>query len=725
MEELKYVIEDSTIAELLGVQNFTNAESAILELVKNAYDAEVLNLTIKFNENQLIIEDDGIGMNAEDIKKYWMHIGKSQKKYNIIDKNNKNRVLAGSKGLGRFALARLGESVRLFSKKENDNSVVWTTDWNSSKLDYDNTFNKNGTKIMIDNLRDKWGKRKVENLADFLQKIYNDDSMKIKLLYNNEEKIIKKYFLEPILGENCTTNINLFYDSIKRNLIIEIKSDEFQEEAKKYCPDIDLKFQNFIINLSDELKGDFDLDNNEIDTVLTEIGNFKAKFYFYIASATTQEMEKFLYKYKIIPNPLKSGIILYRNAFGISSYEGNKDWLGLGKRARKSPAAASHPTGAWRVRENQLSGMIEIDKKDNKKLQDLSNRQGLEENIYYQVFIEIINRGIKEFERYRQEIIRKIVKNNKNNLKLEKKESIINRIISNPKLLETLSIDGKKELVIELKNDRDLQIKSEKDKKEIEERYKYDVQILNVLATNGLKASSIAHEMKNDRNIIAFNNEYIIDALKEYKMWDILNTEDKTKLEYKNVPYLLDKNTTTTKKILLFIDSMLDNIEKSQFQIGLKNIVDIVDKIKEIWKKDYSWINIEIKSDRNIDFELSEDILHVVFDNLILNSIQQNEEKQNLDIKIYIEQIESLIKFKYTDNGKGLEKKYLLNPKKILEVHETTRKNGHGLGMWILNNTVNISGGEILSIKGEEGFSIEFTLGRRIKENGRNKNNLY
>ncbi len=724
MEELKYIIEDSTIAELLGVQNFTNAESAILELVKNAYDAEVLNLTIKFNENQLIIEDDGIGMSAEDIKKYWMHIGKSEKKYNIIDKNNKNRVLAGSKGLGRFALARLGESVRLFSKKENNNSVVWSTDWNSSKLDYDNTFNKIGTKIIIDNLRDKWRKKKIENLVDFLQKIYNDDSMKIKLLYNNEEKVIKKYFLEPILGENCSTNINLFYDSIKRNLTIEIKSDEFQEEAKKYCPNIDLKFQNFIINLSDELKGDFDLDNNEIDTVLTEIGNFKAQFYFYIASST-QEMEKFLYKYKIIPTPLKYGIILYRNAFGISSYEGNKDWLGLGKRARKSPAAASHPTGAWRVRENQLSGMIEIDKKNNKKLQDLSNRQGLEENIYYQVFIEIINRGIKEFERYRQEIIRKIVKNTKNNLKLEKKESIINKIISNPKSLEKLSIDDKKELVTELKNERDLQIKSEKDKKEIEERYKYDVQILNVLATNGLKASSIAHEMKNDRNTIAFNNEYIIDALKEYKMWDILNTEEKTEIEYKNVPYLLDKNTTTTKKILLFIDSMLDNIEKSQFQIGLKNIVDIVDKIKEIWEKDYSWINIEIKSDRNIDFELSADILHVVFDNLILNSIQQNEEKQNLDIKIYIKQIESLIKFKYTDNGKGLEKKYLLNPKKILEVHETTRKNGHGLGMWILNNTVNISGGEILSIKGEEGFSIEFTLGRRIKQNGRNKNNLY
>ena len=39
MEELQYIIEDRTIAVLLGEQNFTNKESAILELVKNAYDA--------------------------------------------------------------------------------------------------------------------------------------------------------------------------------------------------------------------------------------------------------------------------------------------------------------------------------------------------------------------------------------------------------------------------------------------------------------------------------------------------------------------------------------------------------------------------------------------------------------------------------------------------------------------------------------------------------------
>ena len=38
----------------------------------------------------------------------------------------------------------------------------------------------------------------------------------------------------------------------------------------------------------------------------------------------------------------------------------------------------------------------------------MANRQGLDENIYYQLFVEIILVGIKEFERYRQNIVRKI-----------------------------------------------------------------------------------------------------------------------------------------------------------------------------------------------------------------------------------------------------------------------------------------------------------------------------
>ena len=164
MEQLQYVVEDSTIAELLGVQNFTNDESAVLELVKNAYDAKAKHVTLVFSKNQLIVDDDGDGMDASDIKQNWMHVGKSLKEYAVIDDDGHTRILAGSKGIGRFALSRLGRSVTLYSKKENGTGIVWITDWNTSTLDSCTLENK-GTRINISDLREKCTKKKVSNLA--------------------------------------------------------------------------------------------------------------------------------------------------------------------------------------------------------------------------------------------------------------------------------------------------------------------------------------------------------------------------------------------------------------------------------------------------------------------------------------------------------------------------------------------------------------------------------
>ena len=47
------------------VQNFSTDEAAILELVKNAYDANALNLKITFQNDTLRFEDNGIGMSKD------------------------------------------------------------------------------------------------------------------------------------------------------------------------------------------------------------------------------------------------------------------------------------------------------------------------------------------------------------------------------------------------------------------------------------------------------------------------------------------------------------------------------------------------------------------------------------------------------------------------------------------------------------------------------------
>lgn len=232
-----------------------------------------------------------------------------------------------------------------------------------------------------------------------------------------------------------------------------------------------------------------------------------------------------------------------------------------------------------------------------------------------------------------------------------------------------------------------------------------------MLATVGLKASSIAHEMRNDRNSIENNTDSIIAALQEYGMWEELKSPEKTTKAYKNVPYLLDSNKTVSTKIVTFMNAMLSEIERKQFEPTWQSVSDILNKIKKGWERDYAWISIIIEMDDDICFLIAEDVLQVIFDNLILNSIQQNENSNNLNIKILVNLVNDLLFFSYSDDGKGLDKKYKDNPRKILEVHETTRKKGHGLGMWIVNNTLIMSGGKIEQIYGTSGFAIDFTVG--------------
>ncbi len=711
MEKLQYIIEDKTIAELLGVQNFSTDESAILELIKNAYDARASFVKLIFEDDILAVIDDGTGMNVDDIKQKWMHVGKSTKDYKTVLDNNQIRVLAGSKGVGRFALARLGESTTVISKKENFPGVIWETDWNSSTVSIDEKLNQKGTKIIIKNLRAKWNKKKVQNLVSFLSKTYNDNVMTISITHPHVDTKVSSYITEINPGINCLARINLKYDSSNQTLATKVESDEFLDSAKIYCKNIDIKYFQQVINMFDELKDSdrWELSEEELKHHLFILGDFSAEFSFSI-NPTKVDAEKFLYKHHTLPRESLKGVVLYRNAFSISSYEGKKDWLGFGKRSRKSPAAASHPTGAWRVRENQIAGKVEIDKQRNSVLQDLSNRQGLDENIFYELFVEIVLAGIKEFERYRQNIIRHI--NVKNLSPNEVKTPLVSeKIVSNPNSVSSLTKEETEQLAAEIKAYQKANSEAQRERDDVETRYRYDVRILNVLATVGLKASSIAHEMRNDRNSVADNIDNIIDALKEFDMWDELISPERTEKSYQNVPYLLETNKQVSTKILAFMNTMLSEIEKKQFEISWQSINDLLQRIKKNWEEDYAWINISINMDDDICYMISEDYLQVIFDNLILNSIQQNENLNHLDISISVIPSGSLLLFSYADNGKGLDKKYLKYPEKILEVHETTRKKGHGLGMWIVNNTVTMSGGEISKIIGNNGFVIEFTVG--------------
>lgn len=712
MEKLKYIVEDSILAELLGVQNFSNKESAILELVKNAFDANASKTKIVINKDRIEIVDDGCGMNRDDITRNWMHIGKSSKGYEIEGVNGEKRVQAGSKGVGRFALARLGANVEVYSHKENCESITWITDWNYSTLEDEEDYSCIGTKVIITELRDKWTERVANNLAEYLGRTYCDNVMKIELFFRDKEIPIERVFEKPEKGVNFSSKINLSYCAEKRSLLCSVESDEFTEKAQKYCKNNIFRYSNEIDLKKEYSDKSSDDEETDLDNLLVELGDFTAELYFGIDRVLTGDDERFLYKRKVLSNRYNYGIILYRNSFSISSYEGKKDWLGLGKRSRKSPAAATHPTGSWRVRENQISGVVKIDKKRNNYLQDLANRQGLDENNHYKLFVEIIHIGLAEFERYRQSLIRDI--NKKNKPEAKKEDSITTKVVKNPGIIKTLTKDEESRFADELKGFINEQREYKNNIENTEKRYKYDVRILNVLATSGLKATSIAHEMKNDRNKIDGNYDFIVKALKKYDMWEELCEPDNTKVAHLNVPELLKKNRDTGIKLLQFMDVMLEEVEKGQFFPEEHSIKELLDKVKHNWENDYAWITISVEVNNKIRFTIPEDVITVIFDNLILNSIQQNEKRNRLEIKIGITMSTDMLLVRYRDNGVGLPDKYKKSPMKILEPHETSRKKGHGLGMWIVNNTLNMSGGEVLDIISKNGFEIDFTIGGKL-----------
>ena len=728
-DKLNYIVEDNIIAEVLGRNNFSTKESAILELIKNAYDAgsNKLNLIFKKSENtgRLMLEiiDDGSGMNENDIRQAWMHVGKSTRDYKDSDTG---RIFAGSKGIGRFALARLGESVDMFTKKKNDVGYHWQTNWNSSEIDIDYNIASQGTKIQINELRDKWSSKSIKPLKNYISKTYRDSKMKISIIFlveNGEslEEETELIWTNPKIGENYLESITINYDSKNKKLYGQVLLDEFNDSVWKMT-NKNIKEYHFEQNMVDELKKDIskliieeedvdkkDITDEMIAELLKEVGSFKGELYFSLNNVTQVDKEKYEYKHDTLSNRFKGGVILYRNAFSIDSFEGRTDWLELGKRSSSSPAAASHPTGSWRVRRNQLSGYIIIDKEENACIEDISNRQGIVQNIHFKILKKIVVSALEEFEAYRQSIIRDIkkIKDKEDSTSVIKEVDIENKIdsfIDHSRSIEELTIQD----LVEVRN-RLLEYKNKFDdimyeKLEVEENYRYEAQLLNVLATVQLKISSLSHELHNNRNTIAVNPQKIEDILRRKYNWEELKSEVPSS---RNIPSLLKNLKKDLEKVLDLSDTIIDENKKERFEPREYSLEVLVEEIVEKWKTQYNWVHFKTNFTGEDIIIISYDYLMIILDNLILNSVQVNECRKELEISVDFDYNKGKLLLEYSDNGEGLDKKYKNNPSKILNVHEGTREDGHGLGMWMVNNTVYKLNGNI-SIDGEtKGFNLK------------------
>jgi len=173
---------DAAHIQRLGEELVAKQETALSELIKNAFDADASKVTLTFEKRAglggaLTIEDDGSGMTEDVIRDAWMRISTAAKA-NEPTSPRFGRVRAGRKGIGRFAVQRLGRQLLLVSKPAGSPlgyrvNFDWERDFQPGRNLQDifsgvERFKKKseeqGTLLQIRNLRDVWPDAAIERV---------------------------------------------------------------------------------------------------------------------------------------------------------------------------------------------------------------------------------------------------------------------------------------------------------------------------------------------------------------------------------------------------------------------------------------------------------------------------------------------------------------------------------------------------------------------------------
>ena len=257
MDELKFKVSTG-LKSILGQDLITSDNIAILELVKNSYDAHATRVIITFEKDSIIIADNGKGMSLNDLQNKWLFVGYSAKSDGTEDASYRSkfkRNFAGAKGIGRISCDRLGSEVWLTTKSEDSNTVeVIHVDWNKFEKSLKKEFDKipiehdsrtenytfpegsnTGTELKITGFRPEtpeWTRERITDLKKSLEKMINpfsgseDFSIEIKARAFEEEDLKKQAqieaFDESVTEEKIAQIRNSIVNGVIQNTIADV-----------------------------------------------------------------------------------------------------------------------------------------------------------------------------------------------------------------------------------------------------------------------------------------------------------------------------------------------------------------------------------------------------------------------------------------------------------------------------------------------------------------------
>lgn len=331
--------------------------------------------TLLAEANQIVVEDWGHGMTLEELDEIYLTIGtRSRLKSGPVG----DRPVLGEKGLGRLAVMRLGNRVRIVSARAGDNH------WNNLEIDWSlfshaldvlleeipispergrkkSSGNASGTRIEVSALNETWtekkladiGKEEINRLTDPFTK---GRRFPIDLKFNGQH-------LDP----------PAFDDEIFKWAHASVTA-KFEVTGNEANPSVSLigkvnyRHKKRVQAFSEHLPM-LAATANARPSVLWSLGSWSMQAHWFnrqlLRAAGTAGVEAATYV-----NGWSGGLMVFRDGFRVYPY-GNKDddWLDLDRKALAS--------SGYKVNRKQIIGKVDISRRGNPRLSDQTNREGL------------------------------------------------------------------------------------------------------------------------------------------------------------------------------------------------------------------------------------------------------------------------------------------------------------------------------------------------------------
>ncbi|WP_368576304.1 ATP-binding protein [Acinetobacter baumannii] len=672
------------LLQMLGDQLIGSSRLAIFELVKNAYDADADTVLItldKINTSaaKIIVEDNGEGMSAEIIKNIWLvpaHDHKEQQKKEKR-RTKAGRLPLGEKGLGRFAVHKLGNEIKLVTRAKDSDECVLHINWQDlidkpfledTRVEVVTrdpqvfTGENTGTQITISNLREEnWTRGDVRKLLRQITSISTPFS---------DKRSDKFETLLEVKGHPDWTEGVADIDKLKerapwhitftvKNGLLDLDYNFMGVPGIKVEPRHTIFREEKILLPSNVKKNKVVIDSED----LVGIGEIVGEFFIYdrdklvISKFGEQQLvESFLNE--------NGGIRVYRDNMRVYNYgEPGDDWLGLDLRRVNVPGR--------HISRNIIVGSLDLSIEDSDGLHEKTNREGFIENETYTRFQQIVLSVLSIIETERQkdkERIRQVTETGKNieEKKIEKPLTELRRLAKKHNLTDEL------EPLIE---------KTEKNYNEMRE----------VMLTSGFNNMGLA--------IVFHEVEHGVRSL--YRT--IEHSEDITLI--KDHAYELVK----------ILDSFSDLLRKGDNKpASLKNLIRRARDIASIRFRAHKvkfvcpFLEEEIPDiEQKYIFKILIGCLNNIFDNSIYWLQARWPEDVIGQRKIYVDvrrDFYGKTAIIIADNGPGFQDEQ----EQLVKPFFTRRPNGMGIGLYYVNLAMEVNKGRLVILDDQDDVPDEF-----------------